>query len=108
MEKSGDDGEPGTPGQPGPTGNGIASTSKTGTSGLVDTYTITYTDGRIETFTVTNGRDGTNGTNGTNGQDGYTPQRGTDYWTSSDIATIESYCDDYIDTHITQAIGGAY
>ena len=63
MEKSGDDGEPGTPGQPGPTGNGIASTSKTGTSGLVDTYTITYTDGRTETFTVTNGRDGTNGTN---------------------------------------------
>ena len=62
MEKSGDDGEPGTPGQPGPTGNGIASTSKTGTSGLVDTYTITYTDGRTETFTVTNGRDGTNGT----------------------------------------------
>lgn len=48
------------------------------------------------------------GTNGIDGQDGYTPVRGTDYWTSSDIATIESYCDDYIDTHITQAIGGAY
>ena len=66
MEKSGDDGEPGTPGQPGPTGNGIASTSKTGTSGLVDTYTITYTNGNTDTFTVTNGQNGTNGTNGTN------------------------------------------
>ena len=33
---------------------------------------------------------------------------GTDYWTSSDIATIEAYCDSYIDSHITQAIGGAY
>lgn len=59
-EKNGD------PGNPGETGNGIANTSKTDTSGLVDTYTITYTDGRTETFTVTNGRDGTNGTNGTN------------------------------------------
>lgn len=45
---------------------------------------------------------------GVDGQDGYTPQRGTDYWTSSDISAIESYCDDYIDAHITQAIGGAY
>ena len=42
------------------------------------------------------------------GQDGYTPVRGTDYWTSSDIATIEAYCDSYIDAHITDAIGGAY
>ena len=45
---------------------------------------------------------------GVDGADGYTPQRGTDYWTSSDIATIEAYCDSYIDSHITQAIGGAY
>ncbi len=36
-------------------GNGIASISKTGTSGNVDTYTITYTDETTTTFTVTNG-----------------------------------------------------
>lgn len=43
----------------GDTGNGIASITKTGTSGLVDTYTITYTNGNTSTFTVTNGQDGT-------------------------------------------------
>lgn len=42
-------------GQIGETGNGIASISKTGTSGLVDTYTITFTDGTTTTFDVTNG-----------------------------------------------------
>ena len=36
-------------------GVGIASIEKTGTSGLVDTYTITLQDGRKSTFTVTNG-----------------------------------------------------
>ncbi len=54
------------------------------------------------------GKDGTNGINGVDGQDGYTPIRGTDYWTDSDIAAIKNYCDNYIDTHISQAIGGAY
>lgn len=48
----------GPQGATGATGNGIASITKTGTSGLVDTYTITYTDGTTSTFTVTNGQDG--------------------------------------------------
>ena len=39
----------------GETGVGIASISKTSSSGLVDTYTITYTDTNTTTFTVTNG-----------------------------------------------------
>lgn len=51
-------GEKGETGATGATGNGIASIEKTGTSGLVDTYTITYTDGTTTTFTVTNGADG--------------------------------------------------
>lgn len=42
----------------------VVSIEKTGTSGLVDTYTITYSDGKTSTFTITNGRDGTNGTDG--------------------------------------------
>lgn len=36
-------------------GVGIRSIAKTGTVGLVDTYTITMTDGTTNTFTVTNG-----------------------------------------------------
>ena len=38
---------------------GIAYIEKTGTVGLVDTYTITYTDGTTSTFSITNGADGT-------------------------------------------------
>lgn len=47
--------------------NSIKSIAKTSTSGLVDTYTITFTNNTTTTFTVTNGKAGTNGTNGTNG-----------------------------------------
>lgn len=36
-------------------GRGIVSIEKTSTSGVVDTYTITYTDGQTTTFDVTNG-----------------------------------------------------
>lgn len=45
-------------GQDGDDGNGISSVTKTGTSGLVDTYTITFTNGNTTTFQVTNGKDG--------------------------------------------------
>ena len=48
----------------GPQGVGISGIEKTSTAGLVDTYTISYTDGDSDTFTVTNGQNGTNGTNG--------------------------------------------
>lgn len=37
-------------------GVGVASVEKTATNALVDTYTITYTDGSTTTFTVTNGK----------------------------------------------------
>jgi len=49
----------GEDGQQGEDGVGIASILKTSTSGLVDTYTITYTDGDTDTFTVTNGSSAT-------------------------------------------------
>jgi len=45
-------------------GRGITSIAKTSTSGLVDTYTITYDSGSPSTFTVTNGADGADGANG--------------------------------------------
>ena len=38
-------------------GQSIKDIKKTSTNGLVDTYTITLTDGRTSTFTVTNGKE---------------------------------------------------
>lgn len=55
---TGNTGPQGPTGPTGATGNGILSITKTGTSGLVDTYTIAYTDGTAVTYTVTNGADG--------------------------------------------------
>ena len=62
-------------------GKGISSVAKTSTNGLVDTYTITFTDGTKTTYTVTNGKDG------------YTPEKGTDYWTSADKNAIVNEVD---------------
>ncbi len=52
-------GQSGGSGSAGNDGRGIASIEKTGTNGLVDTYTITFTDGSTTTFTITNGENGT-------------------------------------------------
>lgn len=73
----------------GENGRGIVSITKTGTVGLVDTYTIEYTDGiNPTTFTVTNGANGQNGdpgvgvpTGGTAGQV-LAKASGTDYDTN--------------------------
>lgn len=54
----GDKGDKGDKGAKGDDGKGITSILKTGSSGKVDTYTITYSDGSTSTFTVTNGSDG--------------------------------------------------
>ena len=48
-------------GSKGETGNGISSIEKTSTNGVIDIYTITYTDGTTSIFTVTNGNDGVDG-----------------------------------------------
>ena len=66
-------------GTPGPAGVGIQKIEKTGTDGLVDTYTITYTNGQAFTYTVTNGangKDGNPGAKGDPGEDGITPTIG--------------------------------
>ncbi len=62
-------------------GVGIEKMELTRSENLVDTYTVTLTDGRTSQFSVTNAR---------------TPVRGSDYWTSADIAEIKSYVDDAI------------
>ena len=69
-------GPQGNPGIQGETGNGVKSIVKTSTEGLIDTYTIIFTDGTTTTFTVTNGADGKpgiQGIQGEKGEDGYTP-----------------------------------
>jgi hypothetical protein len=48
----------------GPAGKGISSIVKTNTVGLVDTYTITYTDSSTSNFNVTNGSQGVQGIQG--------------------------------------------
>ncbi len=48
----------------------IVSIQQTDTDGLQDIYTITYSDGTMDTFTITNGADGQDGKDGTDGQDG--------------------------------------
>ena len=42
----------------GPQGVGVTGISKTSTSGLVDTYTVTFSDMSTTTYTITNGADG--------------------------------------------------
>ena len=44
------------------------------------------------------------GPKGNTGEPGKTPERGVDYWTQTDITTIENYCKNYIDAEI---LGGA-
>ena len=64
-------GDKGDTGNTGPQGVGISSITKTGTVGLVDTYTILLTNGQNSTFTVTNGEKGDTGATGATGA---TPQ----------------------------------
>lgn len=54
----GADGQDGADGAKGDTGNGISKIEKTATSGLTDTYTITFTDGTTFDYDVVNGADG--------------------------------------------------
>lgn len=84
-------------GSDGKDGIGIESIAKTSTSGLVDTYTITLTDGNTTTFTVTNGRDGVNGADGTNGKDGVDGTNGADGVGIEDI--VKTSTDGLVDTY---------
>ena len=61
-------------GSPGPAGVGIQKIEKTKTEGLVDTYTITLTNGQTSTFTVTNGEKGDKGDPGEKGDPEITSQ----------------------------------
>lgn len=60
-------------GKQGPIGISVVKVEKTKTEGLVDTYTITYSDETTSTFQITNGK---------------TPVKGTDYFDDNDKQEI--------------------
>ncbi len=60
ISATGPKGDKGLDGKPG-SSTTIISINKTGTSNNVDTYTITFSDNKTTTFTVTNGSDGNDG-----------------------------------------------
>lgn len=63
----------GVDGIDGEDGVSIVSIEKTSSEGLIDTYTITYSDNSTSTFTVVNGKQGEQGIQGEPGRDGHTP-----------------------------------
>ena len=65
--EQGPQGEQGIQGIKGDNGVGITSITKTSTSGLTDTYTITYSDKTSTTFEITNGTKGNTGEQGETG-----------------------------------------
>jgi hypothetical protein len=67
MVLKGPKGDTGLQGPEGPQGLSISKIEKTAISGLIDTYTITYSDNTTSIFTVTNGADGKNGNDGADG-----------------------------------------
>jgi len=91
----------GLPGDPGVSG----SDGLDGSDGVTFTPTVSEdgilswsNDGGLDNPDPVNikGVKGDTGSRGATGASGYTPVRGTDYWTASDIATIKSYVDDAI------------
>ena len=79
----GPQGPQGEAGERGESGVSIVSVDLTSSDGLVDIYTITYSDGTTSNFIVTNGKDGEQGAQGIPGKDGHTPViliSGDGYW----------------------------
>lgn len=89
----GDKGDTGATGAQGPAGaDGVSPTVSTSKSGKVTTITFVDTTG-TKTATINDGADGEKGDTGDTGPagaDGYTPVRGTDYWTAADQEQIVS------------------
>ncbi len=69
-------------------GKGILSIEKTGSEGLTDIYTITYTDGTTDTFTLQNGA---NGAQGEDGEDFKLEELYADYLEKYPTATYEQF-----------------
>ena len=69
----GPQGPQGETGERGEDGVSIVSVDLTSSDGLLDIYTITYSDGTTSNFVVTNGKDGEQGIQGIPGEDGHAP-----------------------------------
>ena len=71
-------------------------------------FTLLLSDGSetsaVQTIKGDKGDKGNPGDKGKPGADGYTPVKGTDYWTNEDISEIQSY----IDNQIGGALNGSY
>ena len=68
----------------------ILSIEKTDTNGLIDTYTITYSDNTTSTFIVVNGAEGPQGIQGQPGENGVTPTVSINeegYWVINGVVT---------------------
>ena len=59
-----------------------------------------FTPEQLASLKGEKGDRGPQGEPGKDGQPGYTPVKGTDYWTNDDIAEIKTYCKNYIDNEI--------
>ena len=81
----------GDPGDPGDPGVGVSSVTL---APVGNNYVLTFTMTDSTTKTVSFPKP-------TNGTNGYTPVRGTDYWTQADIDSMHQYIDD-------QILGGAW
>ncbi len=100
--QKGSKGDPGDRGPEGPTGPegpegpaGYSPTASVSKSGSTATISITDKTGTT-TATVSDGEDGAPG------QDGYTPVRGTDYWTAADQAVIISAVEEDVGEEISE------
>lgn len=90
----GDTGATGSPGQTGAQGEKGEKGDK-GDTGAAFTYSD-FTAEQLAALKGEKGEKGDKGDTGAAGADGYTPVRGTDYWTAADIAEIKGYVDDAI------------
>ena len=69
-------------------------TGGTGNIENIKANNVFFEDG--ETFQEKYNQGKLKGQDGLDGKDGYTPQKGTDYWTNDDIAEINEYIDNII------------
>ena len=98
---NGTNGSNGSKGADGVSVQSVQQTTTSNADGGNNVVTVTLSNGQTATFNVKNGSKGSTGADGVKGADGKTPVRGTDYWTSADIAEIKGYVDSAI-------LGGAW
>lgn len=79
-------GDPGTPGSDGKDGTSVTVTSVSESTADGGTNVVTFSNG--QTLNIKNGSKGSGGSPGAAGPAGYTPVKGTDYWTAADKAEM--------------------